>query len=79
YCCSSCAERAGYRHDNYYDEWISESDIGETDDRQYYTSREGAAEYYGVDADEVEWDAENGCWKRPIKEEEETNKEQNEQ
>jgi hypothetical protein len=79
YCSSSCAERAGYRHDNYYDEWISECDIGETDDRRYNTSREGAAEYYGVDADEVEWDTNNACWKRPIKEEEETNQEQNEQ
>lgn len=68
YCCAECANRAGYYFDNYNNEWKDQDDLGETDDGRYYTTREGAADYYGVDEDEVEWDSNNGWWKRPEQE-----------
>lgn len=68
YCCASCANRAGYEYDNYHEEWVEQEDLGDTDDGNYYTTKEGAADYYGVDEDEVEWDGDNSCWKRPEQE-----------
>lgn len=73
YCCEECARRAGYEYDNYYDEWTDEDDLGETDDGEYKTTKDGAAEYYGVDEDEVKWDCDNCCWKRPAQVEDEQN------
>lgn len=71
YCCETCARNAGYDYDNYNETWWDEDDLGETDDGKYNTTKEGAADYYEVDEDEVEWDCDNSCWKRP--EEEQTN------
>lgn len=78
YDCETCAERAGYKYDDYYNEWCDEDDLGNTDDGEYLTTKSGAADYYEVDEDEVEWDDDNNCWKRPEKEEEENNEENNE-
>lgn len=71
YCCSECANNAGYNYDNYNNEWVDDGDLGDTDDGCYITTKYGAANYYGVEEDEVEWDEENQCWKRP--EQEQTN------
>ena len=78
YCCETCAHNAGYEYDNYNEEWTDQDELGETDDGRYYTTKYGASDYYGVDEDEVEWDCEKYCWKRPAQEETEE-QEQNEQ
>ena len=69
YCCEGCARSAGYEYDNYNNEWIESDELGLTDDGRYNTTKYGAASYYDVEEEEVEWDCDNSCWKRPAQEE----------
>lgn len=70
YCHESCARNAGYDYDSYNEEWVPKDDLAETDDEEYYTTQEGAAEYYQVGVDSIEY--EDGCWVNTYKTEEET-------
>ena len=56
YCCESCARSAGYDYDDYNNEWTDAGELGPTADGRYITTREGAADYYNVEEDMVEWD-----------------------
>lgn len=62
YCCENCARNAGYGYDSFYTEWVPDEDLGPTDDGEYNTTREGAAEYYNIDVNQVRWDCVNSCW-----------------
>lgn len=68
YCCKSCARNAGYDYDTYNESWESKDDLAETEDEKYYTTQEGAAEYYQVGIDSIEY--ENGYWVNTFKSEE---------
>lgn len=55
YCCETCARNAGYDYDDYNNEWTDAGNLGETADGRYRTTQAGAADYYNVDEDQVEW------------------------
>jgi hypothetical protein len=70
YCHESCARNAGYEYDTYNESWELKDDLAETDDEKYYTTQEGAAEYYQVGIDSIEY--ENGYWVNTFKSKEQT-------
>jgi hypothetical protein len=79
YCDSECAERAGYGYDTYNEEWTLSEDLGYTEQKEFYTTREGAASFYDVDENDIEWCAENACWINTYKPEEENETENEEE